>query len=660
MFRPRFVALGIALATLLVFLPVRDHEFITYDDPDYVTENPMVQAGLTLAGVQWAFTTFHANNWHPLTWLSHMLDCTLFGLDSGVHHLVSVLLHSANAVLLFLLLVRMTDRVGPASVVAALFAWHPMHVQSVAWVSERKDVLSTLFMFLALWAYVRSRATSTQHPSPNPLPNPSTETNPWNVASLGSLLLFTLGLFAKPMLVTLPFVLVLLDFWPLRRASFSPFNAQKVVRLFVEKWPFFLLTVASCVVTFEAQRAQAVVALAPHPLSLRVANAVLSYGTYLWKLLWPVELAVIYPLSPKLPWGAVALSGIVLAGFTAAAIKWRTTKPHLLVGWFWFLGTLVPVIGIVQVGGQAFADRYTYVPYVGIFIALAFEIADSLQARARLPHWPAPALSIVILLACVAVTSWQLTFWQSSERLFRRTLQVTGENAVALANLGIALESKGRNEEALDFYLRATRANPSLVQAHNNAANLLDAGGRTDEAVRHYRESLRLKPNAALAHANLAGALSRSGRNDEAQKHFSEALRLAPRDPRVPYLIAKSLLRSGRAPEAVAAFNQALAIDPNHLQTLTFLARTLTGTDFPDVRNPRQAVELAERAAVLTASSDPFVLETLAVACAEAGDQARALRVLEAAIEISKAQGDAAGVEALEKRRSELQSKPSQ
>lgn len=658
MFRPRFAALGLALATLLVFFRVGRHEFITYDDPDYVTENTMVQGGLSAAGLKWAFTTFHANNWHPLTWISHMMDCALFGVDPGAHHLVNVLFHSANATLLFLLLVRLTGRSGVAFVVAGLFAWHPMHVQSVAWISERKDVLSTFFMFLAIMAYVRSRSSAVNSPSAKQSEIPTAiapSDRGWDRAYVAALLLFALGLMAKPMLVTLSFVLVLLDYWPLRRAAFASQSEVPLSRLLVEKWPFFLLTAASCVVTFAAQRAEAVVALAPHPLPLRLANAVLSYGVYLWKLVWPVNLSVIYPLAPRLPWVSVVGSGTVLTAITVAVWKLRATKPHLLVGWLWYLGTLVPVIGLVQVGGQALADRYTYVPYIGLFIALSYEIANYLASGTERLRKVGAILTTVVLTGCIATTYMQLGFWKDSERLFSRALQVTGDNAVAQVNLGIALQARGSVQEALDLYLRAIRIHPTLVQAHHNAANLLDAAGRTEEAIEHYRQALRLKPHAALAHANLAAVLSRNGQTEEARTHFAEAARLAPRDPRVPYLMGKALLRDGLAVEAIAAFKQSLGLDPNHVQTLTFLARAVSSDEYPTVRNAGLAVELAERAAALTGSSDPFVLETLAIAYAQAGERARALQVLTAAIELTAAQGDKSGTDALEKRRRELQ-----
>ena len=369
--RARFLCLVLALGTLLLFLPLARHGFLLYDDPEYLTENPPVEAGLSSEGLNWAFTTFHASNWHPLTWLSHMLDFQLFGPEAGAHHLVSVLLHAAAAVLLLRVLLRTTQAPWPSFIVAALFAWHPLRLESVAWAAERKDVLSALFWMLTLWAYSHyaAHATGTPGPtrcsgSPADLKSAASAARPGSLYYLLALLFFTLGLMSKPMLVTLPFALLLLDLWPLNRAGArTAGQGMPWVKLVPEKAPFFLLSGASCVVTFLAQRADAVVSLRPYPLSLRLGNTVLSYGRYLLKTVWPVDLAVFYPLPHQLlDWLHVAAAALFLVATSWLAWSSRRTRPHLLVGWLWYLGTLVPVIGLVQVGGQAMADRYTYIP----------------------------------------------------------------------------------------------------------------------------------------------------------------------------------------------------------------------------------------------------------------------------------------------------------
>jgi len=373
MSRPRLLALLLAFITFAAFLPATRFVFINYDDNDYVTANPPVQAGLSWAGVKWAFTTWHANNWHPITWISHMADCSLFGLNPGGHHLVNVLFHTANTVLLFVLVLRLTGALWPAAFVAALFGWHPLHVESVAWIAERKDVLSTFFALLALLGYAKYVAAAK-------IQNPKSK-----VFFAGSLLAFALGLLAKPMLVTLPFVLLLLDYWPLQRFSLSAFRLS----LLFEKFPFFLLTALSCMLTFLAQSqvvhgSSAVMSLGSVPLHYRLKNMPVAYVEYLWKLVWPAKLAVFYPLADIIP--PVRVAGAVAVLLLISVVVWRCwrTRPYLPVGWLWFLGTLVPVIGLVQVGIQSIADRYTYVPLIGLFILVTW-LAGDLAEQWRLP-----------------------------------------------------------------------------------------------------------------------------------------------------------------------------------------------------------------------------------------------------------------------------------
>ena len=646
MFRSRTIGLLLALLTVLVYLPVRHAGLVVFDDPIYVGD-PHVRAGLTLGGVKWAFTTWHASNWHPLTWLSHMLDASLFGPDAGKQHLVNVWIHAANAVLLFLLLMRLTGKMPAAAFVAALFAVHPLHVESIAWLSERKDVLSTFFGLLALLTYCRYAEISQAE-------GPKSEV--WYV---GTLALFALSLMAKPMLVTLPFVLLLLDVWPLGRIqilgigtpeistrkgqkesprrSAAETGKRSIVPLLVEKLPFFALTIASCVVTFLAQRAEAVVSLEQRPFAVRVANAVVSYAEYLGKMVWPAKLAIIYPLPNQIPATQIAIAVVVLTAISLLAWFTRKNAPYVLIGWLWFLGTLVPVIGLVQVGGQALADRYTYVPLIGIFIAIAYG-AQAFAVRYRLTKVLA-FVPLVVLFACYRVTEYQLQFWQDSEKLFGHAIAVTKDNAIAHINLGVALEQEDRKPEALEQYLKAIDIEPNRFQARNNVANLFASMGMRDEAYHQYQEALSLNPGTAVAHINFATLLSEMGRFDEAMTEYAKAVQLDPDDPRTYYLMGKACLRHGQSAEAVKHLREALQRDPNDFQTITWLARVLAADQDLAVRQGAEAVSLAERAANLTGGAQPFVLDTLAMAYAEAGRFKDAQNTVQKAIELATAAG---------------------
>jgi tetratricopeptide (TPR) repeat protein len=626
------VGLALALVTLLLYLPVTWHGFINYDDPDYITENVHVQSGLSATGIQWAFTTWHASNWHPLTWLSHMLDCDLFALDPGPHHLGNVLLHTVNALLLLVLIYRLTGWLWSAAAIAALFAWHPLHVQSVAWAAERKDVLSTAFWFLTLLAYHAYARALKNRSRPGGLQTAAAlpaQTTKWYGLALA---LFALGLMAKPMLVTLPFTLLVLDFWPLKRLRL-PGSSLEVLespglsfsRLVLEKWPFFLLSAAASVVTFLAQRAEAVVALERHPLSDRIGNALCSYSGYLLQTVWPANLAIIYPLPKHVPWGCVALSAVFLVAVSAYVWRQRGSRPHLLSGWCWYLGTLVPVIGLVQVGGQAMADRYTYVPLIGIFWAVVIELRQWFDRRRYLSRYGIP-LAGFIMAACLVLSFKELRYWKDSETLFERAVAVTRDNAVAHSNLGVAHEQEGRKTKAMREYREALRINPDMGQAHNNLASLLEGLGQHEEALVHYREALRLKPGAWQAYANFAACLTSMGRLEEAAGPYESALRLAPGDPRPPYAMAKALLAANLRAEAVQRFREALRVDPNHLQSLVYLARLRASAPEPELRNGSEAIELAEHAKAIAGEQEPFLLDTLAMAYAEAGRYPEAIR----------------------------------
>ena len=611
----RLIGLLLALLTVLVYLPAGFHEYIYFDDPDYVLDNSVVQNGLTWSGFQWAFIGWHAGNWHPLTWLSLELDCQLFGPNAGAQHLVNVLFHAANAVLLFLLWWRLTKSCWPGALVAALFAWHPLHVESVAWVSERKDVLSTFFGLASLLFYARYVAETTAK---------SLRTKIFYILSLFS---FVLSLLAKPMLVTLPFFLLLLDYWPLQRWPGKP------GRLIWEKGPFFLLAAVSCVIAFFAQRHAAVVSLQAYGPSLRLENAVMSVGAYLSKTFWPVNLCVFYPLPPAFSAVAVALSASLLLVITLLAWRWRAHR-YFLMGWLWFVGMLVPVIGLVQVGQQAMADRYTYLPAVGLFVAAAYGLAE---AQRRLA-WQVRTLGLLaglVLAGCVAVTEHQLNFWRNSETLFTHTLAVTQNNGRGHLLLGVAYDHQGRTDEAIEQYRQALRLDARLVEAHNNLGNLLSQQGQLAAALIEYQAAVALQPATSLVHENLGTQLSGLDRFAEAMVEYQTAALLAPADPRPPYLMGKALLRHGDDAAAITAFQNALQLAPGDVQSMVFLARVLSADKSAQLRNGSRAVALAEQANTLAGGTQPFILSTLAMAYAETGRFEDARQTVQAALKLA-------------------------
>jgi protein O-mannosyl-transferase len=546
------ILLCLCLAALIaaVYWPVGRPGFLNYDDDHYVTANPHVLGGLTVSDMAWAFTARYEANWHPLTWLSHALDCEWFGMNAGGHHAVSVLLHTASTLLLFLVLLRMTGATWRSACVAALFGVHPLHVESVAWVAERKDVLSGLFWMLAMWGYVRyaERPTRGRY-----------------AVALGW---YAMGLMAKPMLVTLPFVLLLLDYWPLGRTRW----AHSVVgnktqlplgRLVWEKVPFFALAAASCGVTFWAQyTAGAVNSLGDLPVGPRLANAIVSYARYLEKTVWPARLAVFYPYR-QWPLPAVIAAAVIVATVSAMAI-WRVRRePFLAVGWCWFLGTLVPVIGLVQVGLQSMADRYAYLPSIGLFIMLCW----SMPARA-LERWNVKAITGIAaaaaLATCAALSRVQLAYWKDSETLFRHALDVTRNNWLAHERLGADLMGQGRLPEAIGHLEQALQIRPSFPEALNNlAVARMRQGGRLSEVIAHLEQALQIDPDFTGAHYNLGDALVQAGRLPEAVGHYEQALRLDPDFAGAHSNLGIALARLGRMPEAMEHWGQALRINPD-------------------------------------------------------------------------------------------------
>jgi len=529
------ICLLITAATVASYEPLRHAAFINFDDHEYVYENVHVISGLSWENVAWAFTTTQMGNWNPLVWLSHMLDCELFGLDASGHHLTNLLLHIANTLLLFLILLRATRSSWRSGVVAALFALHPLHVESVAWASERKDVLSTLFWMLTVGSYLRFARI------------PSVRTY------LPVCVFFTLGLMTKPMLVTLPFTLLLFDFWPLRRIEIGQQIAatgavrRKLAALVYEKAPLFALSgIASAIALWAQESSGALRSLEAWPLGVRISNAVVVYVQYVAKMFWPTNLAIYYP-HPGLPniW-ALAVSGALLIAVSLFVFRTAKRRPALAVGWLWYLGTLLPVIGLVQIGSQAMADRYTYIPLIGLFIMLAWAIPDSVVRgrRARVGMAIAVAASLTVL----SLLTWkQVGYWKNSIRLFEHALEATRNNSLAHFNLGLALGSEGKIVEAIAHHEATLRIDPIHEEALYEIGILLERSGRTDAANLAYTEAVRVHPNHLRARNNLAALLSGAGRLEEAAFQLREALRIDPGNQQVRKNLEKIMAFQARA-----------------------------------------------------------------------------------------------------------------
>jgi protein O-mannosyl-transferase len=570
---PALISVLLALAILAAYFPVAGLDFTNYDDPEYVAANPQVSAGLSWQGVGWAVGSAHAANWHPVTWLSHMADCEIFGLHPAGHHLTNLVFHAANSILLFLLLRSLTGACWRSAAVAALFALHPLHVESVAWVSERKDVLSGFFGFLCLWAYSRSVNLKSEVSNPE-TPRAPPVTRHSSLFYGLALVFFALGLMSKPMLVTWPCVMLLLDYWPLRRFERSGFKSQLPMlrRLIMEKIPFFALSAVSCVITILAQKAGGAMApLEPLPLTQRACNAVVSYVRYMGKLVWPTDLAVIYPLGGRWPVALVLLAVAALAGVSLLALWQRKQRPWLLAGWAWYLGTLMPVIGIVQVGSQSMADRYTYLPAIGLFLILAWGVAE-LAGTAQIRRALAGVAAAGALSACVLVTQRQVLHWHNAETLFRHALAVTPKNFIACNQLGLYFASQQQMEAAQHWYHEALAIHPGHQHAWNNLGCVLTDLGKYDEAIAHFETALRLDPTLVSAHNSLGAALLKQGKTDEALRHFLEALRLRPGYAQTHYNLANALVAKGQASQAIDHYRRALQLNPRWADACNNLA----------------------------------------------------------------------------------------
>jgi tetratricopeptide (TPR) repeat protein len=643
------ICAALVLAVFIAFSPLSRNDFINYDDNQYITKNQNVQAGLTAHSIKWAFTAAYAGNWHPLTWLSHMLDCRLFGLNPKWHHLVNLLFHITNTLLLFWVLKDMTGGLWQSAFVAAAFALHPLHVESVAWVAERKDVLSTLFWLLTMAAYlcyVKNGGAK------------------WYLATL---LLFALGLMAKPMLVTLPFVLLLLDYWPLERLTRH--TKYDIRYTLYEKLPFFILSAISSVITFFVQRSSgAVSSLDKLHFGDRIANALFSCISYLGKMLCPVNLGALYP-HHRLPDWKPIIALVILALITANVIYHTRRHHYLAVGWLWYIGTLVPVIGLVQVGTQSMADRYTYVPSIGIFIMVAWGAAELLR------NWKyrKPALAITasaILLVLLIHTRIQVRYWRNSISLYEHTLAVTENNSVMHFNLGHAYQSQNNLDQAVKHYLEAIRLRPKDPEAHNNLATIFLQQNRIDEAIAYFRKAVEIKPAYADAYYNLGRTLQSQGKFDEAIKYLNKNLEIRPGWPEIHNWLALTYAQAGRLKETIDHCERSLKLDPNQPKVYKNLGTIFDAQrDFikaahywgkalefepnsvglinnlawfkatqadPNLTNHQEAVRLALRACEMTDFNQPDLLDTLAAAYASIGKFTEAIKTAEKAQKLAE------------------------
>ena len=544
-------ALGIALLLVMivwiVFGQTLGHEFINYDDDEYIAENVHVRNGLNWADAKWAFTTGYAGYAHPVTWLTHQLDCQLYGPWAGGHHLTNVVLHSINAVLLFLFFWRTTNRVWPGAFIAGLFAIHPLHVESVAWVAERKDVLSGLFFLLTLHAYAFYAA------------------KPKASRYFLTLFLFTVGILSKPTLVTVPLVLLLLDYWPLRRVAFSASERKrigsKIGWVLAEKIPFALIAVAWSITTFSIQGSYGGIAGAKLVAGLRVGNAIMSYATYLWETVLPQNLALFYPYPRTLPFAAVLVSAAALAVVSILCLARARRSPYLIVGWLWYLGMLVPMIGFIQAGEAARADRYTYLPQIGLCLAITFGALE-LSAQWRHRREILAGLGLLAVIAGTIASFVQTSHWRNNETLWNRSLSVTSGNYLAENNLGNYLLHKERVDEAVDHFHKALEILPSYAEANNNLGYVLANKGNWAEAISFYEAALHARPDYVRAHANLGVALAVLGRTDAALTHFQDALRIDDNDADVHANLANLMLQLGRRDDAVSHLKATLHLRP--------------------------------------------------------------------------------------------------
>ena len=583
-----WICAGLVILTWVVFVQTLRYDFVNYDDPSYVYQNTRITSGIGLANVAWAFTHVHSENWHPLTTVTHMLDCQLHGLNAGWHHFTNVLLHCLAVVLLFLALERTTGALWRSAFVAAVFAVHPLHVESVAWIAERKDVLSAVFFMLTLLAYLHY----TRSPSVG--------------RYLTVALVIALGLMSKPMLVTLPFVLLLLDYWPLGRVKAPGSNTGRpVLQLVLEKIPLIVLSAASSIVTFLAQRG-AIGWTEQLPVSERVSNAFVAYVVYIRQMFWPTALAVFYPHPEnRLPVWELSLAMIVLVGMTAAAFVLRKKVPYFVTGWLWYLGMLVPVIGLLQVGWQGHADRYTYLPQIGLYIAVTWAVTD--LTRSWRSQRMALSVAAVLIVGALSCRAWfQTSYWRDSETLFTHALAVTSNNDVALNNLGIIFLDRGQ----------------------------------LDDAIPKLQAAIDLRPENAPAHDNLAKALLRKGQVAEAMVHYRKFLELQPASVEARNTLGTALIQQGHVKEAIDQWQEALAIEPENGNAASNLAWVFATSPEDSIRDGTRAAELGERALRISGGKIPMIYKVLAAAYAENGRFTDAVETAQRGAELATSQGN--------------------
>jgi protein O-mannosyl-transferase len=616
----RLIGFTLCLITLVIYWPVRNFEFVNYDDPLYVTENPAVAGGLTWKGLQWAFFSGDPFAGMPLTTLSYLIDSALFGMSASAFHLTNLLLHLANTVLCFAVLRRLTGALWPSALVAALFAWHPLHVEPVAWISGRKDLVCTFFSLLTLGAYGRYAVIRSS------APGRAIQAGAMKWYGL-ALALFSCALMGKTTAITLPLVLVLLDFWPLgrvpgflsgaaRAGSEGPQpNTQSFARLLLEKLPFFIIALTAAAVSFRnMDRGGGVVSVGEVPWSCRIGNAAVSYARYLSKTFWPSDLAVYYPYRTWTAWQIFGAT-VLVAGVTLLVARAARSKTCLAVGWLWFLGTLVPVLGLVQTGSHSMADRYCYLPLLGLFMALVWSAADWGSSR-RGAGAALSAASAMLLAGCLVLTSVQLRQWHDSETLFRHALRVSADNYIAHNQLAMALAQQGKVDEAMDHYAATIAIQPGFVQARNNLGAELAKQGKAAEAEDQFVKALRTDPHFTPSHYNLAVLLDRQGKPGRAI---------------VSYQLGVILAGRRQTAEAIAHYREAVRLQPNWLEALNNLAWLLATQPGDKLRNGAEAVRLASYAVELTRTNHPGALDTLAAAYAEAGRFDEAVRTAQLA-----------------------------
>ena len=585
-----WICIALAVLTWAVFGQTLRYDFVNYDDPHYVYQNARIASGINLANVRWAFTHIHSENWHPLTTITHMLDCQLHGLNAGWHHFTNVLLHAIAVVLLFVALQQMTGALWRSAFVSAVFAVHPLHVESVAWIAERKDVLSAVFFMVTLLAYLNyTRAPSIGR-------------------YLTVALAVVLGLMSKPMLVTLPFVLLLLDYWPLGRFEAHRSNTRRqVLQLVLEKIPLIVLSAVSSIVTFLAQRG-AIGWTEELPVSERISNALVAYVVYIRQMFWPTGLAVFYPHPEnRLPALEISLALIVLVGITTAAFHFRKKAPYFITGWLWYLGMLVPVIGLVQVGWQGHADRYTYLPQIGLYIAVTWAVTDFTRSW-RVQRMVLTAAGVVVLGALTWSSRLATAYWRDSETLFTHALAVTRNNDVALNNLGIIFLAKGR----------------------------------LDDAISNLQAAIDLRPENAPAHDNLAKALLQKGQVAEAMVHYRKFLEIEPENVEARNTLGTALIQQGKLREAIGQWQDALAIEPENGNAASNLAWVFATCPEDSIRDGRHAVELAEKALRISGGKIPMIYKVLAAAYAESGRFPDAIETAQRGAELATSQSNPA------------------